>query len=132
MSLMVSISGVRGIVGRAVVRVSGGELGDELDVLQRGQARDEVVELEHEPDGARAPPGQRRFVQGAEVRARHAHRAREGLGGAEQGEEQRRPRMRWLIPCFGGWGVESGRINEEEESVRKRQQQWCGSCGSGH
>src|SRR5690348_17276426 len=45
----------------------GGDLGDQLDVLQHGQARDEVVELEDETDVFAAIAGQRSLTGANQV-----------------------------------------------------------------
>src|SRR6266496_770070 len=50
----------------------------QLDVLVGGEYRDEVVELEHEPDVRGAPAGELRFAQFGDVRAGDDHRPRIG------------------------------------------------------
>src|SRR5256885_2515034 len=62
----------------------------QLDVLVGGEHRDEVVELEHEPDVRGAPAGELRFAQFRDVRAGDDHRPRIGAIDARDQVEQGR------------------------------------------
>ena len=67
-----------------------GHLGDEFDVLARGQARDEVVELEHEAHMMTAVVRQRGVISGAEVEVAETHAAAGRPVEPAQYVEQRR------------------------------------------
>src|SRR4029077_5748036 len=60
----------------------------QLDVLERRQHRQQVVELEHEPDLRGTPARRLRFAQFGDVRPRHRHRARVGPIDARDQVEQ--------------------------------------------
>src|SRR5438874_241147 len=62
----------------------------QLDVLERRQHGNQVVELKDEADVARAPRGQRAFREAADLGAADANRAARGTIDAGQQVEQRR------------------------------------------